>query len=385
MGLKPSADRNRAIFAEVSDAPRAPLAPGAIDRAHFTARPAIRAWLLTLVVLVVVLITVGGLTRLTDSGLSITEWEPISGTIPPLSAGAWAAEFDAYRQIPQYDLINRDMTLSEFKSIYWWEWAHRMLGRVVGLVWAAGFAWFWLRRQIPTGWSWPMLGLGALIGVQGAVGWWMVHSGLQTGMISVASYRLATHLGIAFVIVGLAWTWSLHFARREADLLQARRAAERPLRRIATWLLGLTMLQVVLGALVAGIDAGRAFPTWPLMAGGVFPPDPFGLTPLWRNFFEDAGLVQFMHRTTGYIVFAVAIAAFLRARRSPNGRTRAAWHGVVGLMTLQIAIGIGAVLMQAPLWVAILHQFTAILLWLALLRARFLARYPAVQSVRGAT
>ena len=288
------------------------------------ARGAIRLWLALLFVLVVIMITVGGLTRLTDSGLSITEWAPVSGAIPPLSAEDWQREFDAYRAIPEYQLQNQGMSLEAFKFIYWWEWGHRQLGRFIGLVWAVGFLGFLVTRQMPAGWTGRLLLVGALGGLQGAIGWWMVSSGLEDGMLDVASYRLATHLGLAFAILGLIAWYRMLLARTDVELLQARRLREPRLFSMSTGLMHFAMLQILLGALVAGIDAGRAFPTWPLMGDGFFPPEPFGLIPIWRNFFEDAGLVQFMHRMSGYLLAIFGIVVWARARRSPNPATRLA-------------------------------------------------------------
>ena len=197
-----------------------------IDAPKRGSRGAVRAWLMVLFVMVAAMIAVGGLTRLTDSGLSITEWRPVTGALPPMSAEAWQSEFDKYRLIPQYQLVNKGMSLSEFQEIYWWEWGHRQLGRMIGLVWAVGFFGFLLARRIPVGWTGRLALVGALGGLQGAIGWWMVASGLGGTMTSVASYRLATHLGLAFVILGfLAW-YILLLGRSEAALLQARRARE---------------------------------------------------------------------------------------------------------------------------------------------------------------
>ena len=182
--------------------------------------------------------------------------------------------------------------------------------------------------------------IGALGGLQGLVGWWMVSSGLEEGMLDVASYRLATHLGLAFVIFGyIAW-YIYRLGRSQADILQARRNGDATLIRLSTVLIFLTFLQISLGALVAGIDAGRAYPDWPLMAGGFFPPQPFDLQPVWRNFFEDDGLVQFMHRMAGYILFLFGFIVWMRARKSANGRTRFAFHAVLAMMVLQMIIGI---------------------------------------------
>jgi cytochrome c oxidase assembly protein subunit 15 len=377
----------RNIFEDVSDVQKPIAAPGGIDAKGHGARGAIRVWLMMLFALVVVMITVGGLTRLTDSGLSITEWAPISGSVPPMSAAAWEAEFEAYKQIPEYIEQNAGMSMAEFKVIYYWEWGHRQLGRVIGLVWALGFFWFLLRRQIPVGWTGRLLLLGGLGGLQGAIGWWMVSSGLRDGMLDVASYRLATHLGLAFVILGFIAWYVFLLSRREADLMQARRNGERSLITLGSVLVGFAFVQILLGALVAGIDAGRDFPNWPLMTTGTgasfFPPDPFLIEPLWRNFFEDAGLVQFIHRMSAYGLFAFAVFVWLRARKSANGHTRFGFNVVIAVMTVQMIIGIVTVLYSAPANIAIIHQFVAVVLWVFILRARYLSRYPIPQTIRG--
>lgn len=377
------ATKPRSIFEEVGTDQRPTTVTGAIDRGRPEARRWVRWWLIALFALVVAMIVIGGLTRLTDSGLSITEWDLVTGTLPPLNAGDWQAEFDLYRQSPQYELMNRGMTLEEFQFIYWWEWGHRFLGRVVGLVFIAGFLGFLLTKRMPASSTRSTLLIGVLIGVQGAVGWWMVHSGLQEGMTSVASYRLATHLGLAFVILGLI-AWQVHvLSRRETELLTARRVGEPRLIAASTWLVGLLFLQIVLGALVAGIDAGRAYPTWPDMAGGFLPPEPLELTPIWRNLFENAGTVQFIHRMTGYLFAVLAVVVWLWARRSPHPTTRRVFHFVLAATALQVALGIWAVLSMAQLHVAITHQAVAVLLWVLVIRGRFLARHPVVASIRG--
>lgn len=380
------ATKQRSVFQEVGgDAPaERPVArPGGIGQGRGD-RGAVRLWLLALFALLVVMIAVGGLTRLTGSGLSITEWAPVTGAIPPLSQAAWEAEFEAYRQIPQYQLQNRGMSLAEFQTIYWWEWGHRQLGRVIGLVWAVGFAVFYLTRKIPPGWTGRLLLLGALGGLQGLIGWWMVASGLEEGMLSVASYRLAIHLGLAFAILGLIAWYALRLGRSEAALIQARRGREDRLFRVTTGLMHFTFLQIVLGALVAGIDAGRSYNDWPLMGGQVFPPNAFDLVPWWRNLFENAGLVQFVHRVSGYLLAAFAVVVWLRGRRSPVASTRAAYGLMIGALALQIVLGIVTVLTVAPWHWAILHQLGAVALWVLVIRARFLAGHPLPQSIRGA-
>ncbi|MBT0956776.1 COX15/CtaA family protein [Alphaproteobacteria bacterium KMM 3653] len=379
--------QKRSIFEDVTGETTTPQAPtpGLIDRAAKTAPRAMRLWLVLLFALVAVMILVGGLTRLTDSGLSITEWNVIKGAVPPMNEAAWLVEFEKYKTIPEYELQNKGMALSEFKQIYWWEWGHRQLGRVIGLVWALGFFAFLIARRIPTGWTGKLLLLGVLGGVQGAIGWWMVSSGLTGTMLDVASYRLALHLGIAFLILGFLTWFIMELTRGSRDLLQARRMRERKLFSMSTGLLHVTGIQILLGALVAGIDAGRTYSDWPLMAGGFFPPDPFSITPIWRNFFEDAGLVQFIHRIWAYLLLAFGIVVWARGRRSAHGRTRRAFHAVLAMLLAQAVIGIATVMMAAPWHIAIIHQGGAILLWVLILRARFLAGYPMAASVREGT
>lgn len=377
----------RSIFEDVQTQTRSQetrAETGVIDKGRkLGARRGIRIWLMIMFALVMIMIAVGGLTRLTDSGLSITEWKPITGSIPPLDAQTWTEEFEKYRQIPEYQLQNKGMSLEEFKVIFWWEWGHRQLGRVIGLVWALGFFGFLLTRNIPTGWTKRLLFLGALGGTQGAVGWWMVSSGLGGSMLDVASYRLATHLGLAFVILGFIAWYIFLLARSEKDLLQMRRGREVKLFKISTGLLHFTFLQILMGALVAGIDAGRNFVDWPLMAGGFLPPDLFALDPWWRNFFEDDGLVQFMHRMVGYALFVFAIVVWRRSKSSGNAQVRLRFNAVMAMLILQMLLGIMTVMYSAPWHIAIVHQIGAVITWVLILRARFAAGYPSLQSVRG--
>ncbi|WP_299280706.1 heme A synthase [uncultured Tateyamaria sp.] len=377
--------KKRSIFEEVDSAEKPVAQAGAIDAGRGGARGAIRVWLWMLFTLVVAMIAVGGLTRLTDSGLSITEWRPFTGAIPPLNAADWASEFAKYQAIDEFRLQNAWMELSDFKVIYWWEWGHRQLGRVIGVVWALGFLWFLLRRQIPVGWTWPLLGLGLLGGLQGAIGWWMVSSGVTSGesVVDVASYRLTTHLGLAFVILGFIAWYIYHMGRSERDLMQARRARETRLFGMSTGLMHFAFLQILIGALVAGIDAGRTYTDWPLMGGQVFPATAFVFEPWWRNLFESPGLVQFVHRVSGYLLFAFAVVVWQRGRKSAHGRTRFAFNAVMAAMAVQIAVGIVTVLYGAPWQIAIVHQFLAVILWALILRARFLAAYPISTSIRG--
>ncbi|KMW56731.1 Heme A synthase, cytochrome oxidase biogenesis protein Cox15-CtaA [Candidatus Rhodobacter oscarellae] len=377
--------QKRSIFEEVgAEAPAETAKPaaGLIDRGTDGARRMIRAWLAVLFAMVVLMIAIGGLTRLTDSGLSITEWNVVSGALPPMSAEAWDTEFEKYRAIPEYQLQNKGMSLAEFKVIYWWEWGHRQLGRLVGLVWAAGFFFFLATRRIPTGWIPRLLALGALGGAQGAIGWWMVSSGLTGTMLDVASYRLATHLGLAFVILGLIAWFMLHLSRPERDLMQARRAREPRLQGHGTFLIGVVFVQILLGALVAGIDAGRSYTDWPLMAGGLFPPGMWEIQPVWRNLFENDGTVQFIHRVWGYLTLAVVLRVWFVARRSSYRKSRVSATAMLHMTLLQIVLGVVTVMYSSPLGLALLHQLGAVALWVLVLRLRHRAQFPLAQSVR---
>ncbi len=345
-------------------------------------RKGIVAWLTVLFVLVFAMIVVGGLTRLTDSGLSITEWKPVTGAVPPMNAEVWEAEFAKYRETPQFEIMNSDMTLEGFQTIYWWEWGHRQLGRLVGAVWFIGFLYFLARKQIPRGWTGRLLGLGALGGLQGAIGWWMVASGLTGEMVSVASYRLATHLGLAFAILGLIVWYVLRLRNREQELMQARRLRNG---RLVTWgtvLICVCFAQIILGAMVAGIDAGRGHIDWPLMAGEFFPSDSFSITPAWRNFMENPGLVQFNHRMLGYILAILGLFAWLASRKSASTHIRRAFDAVGIAMIVQILLGIYTVINASPWQIAIVHQAVAVALFALIIRARFAACYPRADSLR---
>ncbi len=368
----------RNIFEDVSSKAEAPSA----KPAKKPARRAIAIWLMLLFTLVMLMIVVGGMTRLTDSGLSITEWKLVTGAIPPLNSGDWALEFSKYQGTPEFALVNSTMTLGEFKGIYWWEWGHRFLGRFVGLVWAVGFFWFLIMRSIPTGWTGRLVLVGALGGLQGVLGWWMVSSGLTGRMVDVASYRLALHLGLAFIILGLIAWYVMELRREAGDLLQARRRREGGLVRLATVLAAVLFLQVLLGALVAGIDAGRNFPTWPSMAGAFLPSESFENTPFWSNFFENPALVQFNHRLLGYIAFGVGILVWLKARKSAVLAVRGSFSVMMLMMLAQVVLGIVTVLYLARIDVALTHQIGAIILFVLVLRARFQAAYPVVQKIK---
>ena len=384
----------RSIFEEVGPGQKAPVAPvgGGIDARPKGARAGIRLWLVGLFLLVVAMIVVGGLTRLTDSGLSITEWKPLIGIVPPLSEADWQSEFTKYQATPEFKLQNAAMTLEGFKAIYWPEWSHRVLGRVIGGVWVIGFFGFYLAQKIPGGWTVRLFVLGPLIGAQGLLGWLMVKSGLRDSNVDVESYFLAAHLGLAFVILGFIAWYVFLLGRSEAELMTARRGREGKLFSLSTGLMHFAFLQILLGALVAGSDAGRAFPTWPLMNGQFFPADAFyvpdgngGSLPVWHAFFENPGLVQFMHRMSGYLLFVFGIVVWLRGRKSSYQATRAAFHAVMAMLVAQMVLGIVTALMAAHVHVAITHQIGAVILWVLILRARHLSQYPVAGSIREGT
>lgn len=311
-------------------------------------------WLFAVAALVLAMVVVGGATRLTDSGLSITEWKPVSGALPPMSQADWDAEFARYKEIPQYKLLNRGMSLSEFKAIYWWEWGHRLLGRLVGAAFALPFAWFLFRREVPRRLIWRCGALFLLGGLQGAVGWWMVASGLAD-RVSVAPERLMVHLGLAFALLGaLVWT------ALDAWAGQPRQTLPSPWTRRAALLIGLVYLQILLGALVAGNDAGLVYRDWPLMNGALVPRDYAGDT-LWATLAHSQGAVQLHHRLMAYLLTAVAIVMAVGAQRStylqPGAKALAlaAGAGVV----VQAGLGITTLMAGVPLWLGVLHQVAA--------------------------
>jgi cytochrome c oxidase assembly protein subunit 15 len=323
---------------------------------YATHRRAIRVWLLAVAALIFAMVLVGGATRLTESGLSITEWQPVTGTIPPLSDAAWQAEFDKYKTIPQYQKMNRGMSLAAFKTIFWWEWTHRLLGRLIGAAFLLPFLLFlwrgWVEPSLRSR-LWAIFGLGA---VQGAVGWWMVASGLA-GRTEVSQYRLAFHLTLACAIyVAIVWT---------ADRLVTRPAAvvAPRLRVTANVLLVLVLAQIYLGALTAGLRAGLTYNTWPLIDGAFVPSSAhlFFDEPLWRNFFENTLTVQFDHRMMAYTVLLVALLHAADALWMKGRGPRATGALALALaVTVQAALGILTLLHQAPIGLALAHQGMAL-------------------------
>ena len=320
-------------------------------------------WLFVVALLIALMVVVGGLTRLTGSGLSITEWHPVTGAVPPLSDSAWQAEFAKYQRIPQFRFENPHMDVTAFKAIYWWEWSHRLLGRLLGFAFLLPFLYFAATGAIARADFPRMIGLFALGGLQGFVGWWMVQSGLET-RVSVSQYRLAIHLGVALILFGaIVWTALDYWRAPSASL----RSAPPPLRRrgkLFPWALAfavLVYLQMLLGALVAGLHAGLIYNTWPSMDGRVFPEHPFFHQPWWVNFGESPGLAQFDHRIGAYIVALSALALWMASRRANVARASA--HAVLAVTGFQIVLGILTLLNQAPVALAALHQATAVALF----------------------
>lgn len=378
---------HRSIFEEVGGDKTALRANNPTPQSNqLGARPSggIIAWLWGLIALIVVMIIIGGLTRLTDSGLSITEWDPVMGMIPPLGLADWQAAFAAYQETAEFQNQNSYMTMGDFKTIFWWEWGHRQLGRFIGLVWAVGFFGFWATGKIPTSRKMALFWIGPFIGLQGLLGWIMVDSGLDGVRVDVAPYWLGAHLIAAFALLGYIFWQAFILRRTGAELLEGRRNREDRLFRISTGLMHFVLLQIFLGGLVAGIDAGRNYTDWPLMAGGVFPPDMFEYSPWWVNFYENSGLVQFVHRVSAYLLFAFGIVVGLRAAKSPNKSTRRAFAHVGMVLILQMVWGVATVMHGSPIYLAITHQFLAIILWLLVMRGRFAAGYPLGNSVRDA-
>ncbi len=312
-------------------------------------------WLLACCALVFAMVVVGGMTRLTHSGLSIVEWRPVTGTLPPLSEAAWLEEFAKYQSSPEFRQRNHDMGLAGFKGIFWWEYVHRLLGRVIGLAFLLPFLYFLARGTVRGRLAWQLASIFTLGGLQGAMGWYMVKSGLDHDPM-VSPVRLAAHLGLAVLIYGamLAVALGILFPPREPG-------APPGLRRLAAALPGVVFLMILTGALVAGIRAGYAYNTWPLMNGHWVPPEILLIEPWWKNFAFNMAMVQFNHRTLALVVAALAAAAWWRVRVSPVGAGARGWsHALLAVVALQVAAGIATLLLRVPLPLAALHQAGAV-------------------------
>ena len=338
------------------------------DRDRSRDRALVRAWLYAIALLIVAMVLVGGATRLTDSGLSITEWKPVHGIVPPLSDADWQEEFAKYQQIPEYQLLNRGMSLTEFKAIFWWEWAHRVLGRFIGVAFLLPLIFFWATGRIERALAPKLVGIFLLGGLQGAVGWWMVASGLSV-RTDVSQYRLAIHLVLACAI----FAWIIWVAR---GLSERRTPVATPgLRRGAALIVALVFLQIFLGGLVAGLDAGLVANTWPLMDGEIVPSGLIVQQPFWLNLFENPVTAQFDHRLVAYVLFLVAMVHVVRARGTPYAS--GAWLLAL-VVTAQAALGVATVLSEVRLHVALSHQFGAmVVLAIAVIHRRDMTPFRA--------
>ena len=332
-------------------------------------------WLVVVAALIFAMVVLGGVTRLTESGLSITEWKPATGWIPPLSETDWQAEFDAYRASPEYLQINAGMSLADYKTIFAYEYAHRVLGRVIGIVFLVPFLVFLAQRRFDRPLAWKLGAIFVLGGLQGAVGWFMVASGL-VDRPSVSQYRLALHLGLAFLIYG-AIVWTVLTMRRE-PAYGAGETWVPGLRRAATWLLALVSLTVISGAFVAGLDAGFIYNTFPLMGGHLVPVDWGQLQPWWRNLFENPVAVQFDHRVLAVTTALATLVLWAVARRRRLSRRSRHIADMLALMVLvQAGLGIATLLAVVPVWLGALHQAGALALFtLAIALPASLRRLP---------
>ncbi len=319
----------------------------------------VRIWLWSVAALIFVMIVVGGATRLTDSGLSITEWKPVVGALPPLSEQAWQAELEKYRQIPEYQLINKGMSLEEFKAIYWWEWGHRLLGRLIGFAFLIPLVWFWMRGRISPALKPKLAGLFVLGGLQGALGWYMVMSGL-VDRVDVSQYRLAAHLGLAVLIY--AWIVWLVVEPGKGRDPASDGSGFRSAAIAAGALAALIYLQIILGAFVAGIDAGMAYNTWPLMDGAIVPSGLMLMTPWYLNPFENALAVQFNHRIVAYVIAVFAVLHVISVLRRGTGEAGISALVLVLAVAGQVGLGIWTLLAQVPIDLGLAHQAGAIVL-----------------------
>jgi heme a synthase len=340
----------------------APLASTGGETAPVPTPHAIAVWLFACCALVFAMVVVGGVTRLTHSSLSITEWQPIVGTLPPLSPDAWQEAFAKYQATPEYRQVNHGMSLAQFKGIFWWEYFHRLLGRAIGVVFLVPYAVFLWRRRIPAGYAGALLGIFALGALQGALGWYMVQSGLVDDP-RVSQFRLTAHLGLAFAIfAAMLWVALSLVAPRQTS--RAARQA-RGVRRLAMAVVALVFVMVLSGGLVAGLRAGFAYNTFPLMNGHLVPPELLMLDPAWKNFFWNMATVQFDHRAIGLVVACTIAWLAWRLAAAPALPERAVRGGrwLLAMLVLQVALGVATLIYVVPLPLAAMHQAGALLLF----------------------
>lgn len=314
-------------------------------------------WLLTICVMVFAMVVLGGFTRLTESGLSMTDWRPVTGWFPPMSDTAWQTQFDGYRLSPEYQKINRGMSLAEFKEIFWLEYLHRLWGRLIGVAFAVPFAIFLVRKWLDRSLLIRLSALFALGGLQGLIGWWMVKSGLVDHP-DVSQYRLAVHLMMAFLILGVGLWFALDLLRTERSIVNA------GLLRLSTLTTGLVFITAFTGALVAGLNAGLIYNTFPLMMGEFYPSEGFQLSPWYLNFFEDIPTVQFDHRWLAITTFVFVVLTWLQGRKM-GGAVRLRANFLLAAGGLQVMLGISTLLLMVPIPLAAAHQAGAVLLFAA--------------------
>ena len=319
---------------------------------------AVAVWLIGVAALVWAMVAIGGATRLSGSGLSIMEWAPLSGALPPLNEAEWQRLYGLYQSIPQYALVNQGFGIEGFKEIFWLEWIHRQWGRLIGLAYAGGLAWFWLRGRIPAGWKPRLLGLLALGALQGGIGWYMVASGFQADRTAVSPYRLVTHLGLALLIfAGLVWT-ALGLLRPVGNAPHAARPVRRMMQVAMLALVG----AMLAGGFVAGIRAGFAYNTFPLMDGQWAPPGYLDLDPWWRNMTANIAAVQFNHRLLASLsALCAAGAVWAAMRRLADGGARRAVLALGAAVALQYALGVATLVHVVPIGLGTLHQAMAVL------------------------
>lgn len=325
----------------------------------------VRAWLLVIAGLVYAMILVGGATRLTDSGLSITEWKPLLGAFPPMTDADWADAFAKYQSMTaQYHLLNPNMDIAGFKGIYWWEWSHRELGRVIGVAFALPLIFFWVTGRTTKKLLPHLIVLFALGGLQGLIGWWMVSSGVNSELTSVAPYRLMTHFCLALLIIAYCfWLW--------LELGATKRETPKAASGWATAIIWIVGLQMALGALVAGLDAGRGYTDWPLMAGKFAPDEMWMLDPFWRNLFENPAMAQFVHRLTAYVLLAIGAWSAWKFRAQH-------WSLFIlfgGLVLMQAVLGIATLVHAAPLDLSLTHQALGVIVLVAATRLVWTTRF----------
>ncbi len=396
------AAKKRSIFEEVGTT-GVPVAPqgGMIAARSQGWRGPVRGWLIVLFLLVMASVMLGGLIRLADLALPLAsqDW-PTLWSLPPLSDGEWLAALQDYQASPQYLAAGKTVEMAAFKQVYWWDWGLRLLGPAIAAVWLLGFLVFLALRKIPRGWTGRLFGLAVLGALHATSGVWSAIpevSALMSAYVApwrllMDPYPLMLDLGLAFVILGGVAGAVFLLGRSDSALLQARRAREARLFGLSTALMAVAFVQIVSGGMVAGLNAGQAFATWPDMNGPFFPADALrvpdgqgGTLPIWRAFFENPGLVQFIHRMAGYGLAGFGLIVWAFGLRSVHGNTRFAFHAMMAMLLVQVGLGVVTVLTAAHLSLAITHQVGAIFLWVLILRARHLSQYPLAGSIRKGT